>query len=136
MPVTEPVAEPEMVVVPEPATASEPAPEPEPTPVSTPPMIDPDDTAPLPVVVASPAADPAINEVVPAETPVSEPVAPVPEQQEVPCAAPEPEQPTDVPSVPERFSRFRNLYESRDGSLCVFEDEHGHLVAVDASKLA
>ena len=36
----------------------------------------------------------------------------------------------------ERFARFRNLYESRDGSLCVFEDEHGHLVAVDASKLA
>ncbi|MEI3230121.1 MAG: hypothetical protein V8S24_02000 [Gordonibacter pamelaeae] len=32
--------------------------------------------------------------------------------------------------------RFRNLYESRDGALCVFEDEHGHLVAVDASKLA
>lgn len=36
----------------------------------------------------------------------------------------------------ERFARFRSLYESQDGSLCVFEDEHGHLVAVDASKLA
>lgn len=36
----------------------------------------------------------------------------------------------------EHFSRFRNLYESQDGCLCVFEDEHGHLVAVDASKLA
>lgn len=35
-----------------------------------------------------------------------------------------------------RFARFRNLYESRDGGLCVFEDEYGHLVAVDASKLA
>ena len=35
-----------------------------------------------------------------------------------------------------RFARFRNLYESRDGGLCVFEDEHGHLVAVDSSKLA
>lgn len=34
------------------------------------------------------------------------------------------------------FARFRRLYESRDGGLCVFEDEHGHLVAVDASKLA
>lgn len=33
------------------------------------------------------------------------------------------------------FARFRHLYESRDGGLCVFEDEHGHLVAVDASKL-
>lgn len=36
----------------------------------------------------------------------------------------------------ERFARFHTLYESRDHSLCVFEDEHGHLVAVDASKLA
>lgn len=36
----------------------------------------------------------------------------------------------------ERFARFRSLYESQDGSLCVFEDEHGHLVAVDASRLA
>ncbi|MBC2888942.1 hypothetical protein [Gordonibacter massiliensis (ex Traore et al. 2017)] len=35
-----------------------------------------------------------------------------------------------------RFARFRHLYESRDGTLCVFEDEHGHLMAVDASKLA
>ncbi|MBX9033801.1 hypothetical protein [Gordonibacter massiliensis (ex Traore et al. 2017)] len=35
-----------------------------------------------------------------------------------------------------RFARFRHLYESRDGALCVFEDEHGHLMAVDASKLA
>ena len=36
----------------------------------------------------------------------------------------------------ERLASFRNLYESQDGSLCVFEDEHGHLVAVDTSKLA
>lgn len=34
------------------------------------------------------------------------------------------------------FARFRSLYESRDGSLCVFEDDRGHLVAVDSSKLA
>lgn len=131
-PVVESAPEPESVPVPVPEVE----PEPEPTPVSTPPMIDPDDTAPLPVVVASPAADPAANEVAPAEVPVPEAVAPVPDQQEVPCAAPEPEQPADAPSVSERVSRFRNLYESRDGSLCVFEDEHGHLVAVDASKLA
>ena len=31
---------------------------------------------------------------------------------------------------------FRHLYESRDGSLAVFEDKDGHLVAVDSSKLA
>ncbi|PNV68875.1 hypothetical protein [Enteroscipio rubneri] len=45
----------------------------------------------------------------------------------------------DRPAHPlssERLASFRNLYESQDGSLCVFEDEHGHLVAVDTSKLA
>lgn len=44
--------------------------------------------------------------------------------------------PAPAPTRVERFARFRHLYESRDGGLCVFEDEHGHLVAVDASKLA
>lgn len=44
--------------------------------------------------------------------------------------------PAPAPTRAERFARFRHLYESRDGGLCVFEDEHGHLVAVDASKLA
>lgn len=128
--------EPASVPVPEVELVVESAPEPEPTSVSISPVIDPDDTAPLPVVVASPAVEPVVNEVAPAEVPVPEAVTPAPEQQEIPCAAPEPEQPADAPSVPERFSRFRNLYESRDGSLCVFEDEHGHLVAVDSSKLA
>lgn len=33
------------------------------------------------------------------------------------------------------FGQFRNLYESRDGTLCVFEDEGGHVVAVNSSKL-
>lgn len=28
------------------------------------------------------------------------------------------------------------LYESRDGRMCLFEDSHGHLTAVRASKLA
>lgn len=45
-------------------------------------------------------------------------------------------QPASPAARRERFARFRTLYESRDHSLCVFEDEHGHLVAVDASKLA
>ncbi len=36
----------------------------------------------------------------------------------------------------EQVARFRNLYESRDGSLAVFEDDRGHLVAVDVTKLA
>lgn len=33
------------------------------------------------------------------------------------------------------MSCFKTLYESRDGGLCLFEDEKGHLVAVNASKL-
>lgn len=33
------------------------------------------------------------------------------------------------------FARFRRLYESRDGGLCLFEDEQGRLTAVDASRL-
>lgn len=34
------------------------------------------------------------------------------------------------------FSRFTHVYESKDGGLCVFEDDEGHLVSVDSSKLA
>ena len=33
-------------------------------------------------------------------------------------------------------SRFSRMYESRDGRLCVFEDECGHLVAVNTQRLA
>lgn len=35
----------------------------------------------------------------------------------------------------EKFATFRSLYSSRDGALCLYEDESGHLVAVDSSKL-
>lgn len=43
----------------------------------------------------------------------------------------------DAPSADfAKFSQFRNVYESRDGRLCVFEDDAGHLVAVKASRLA
>lgn len=39
-------------------------------------------------------------------------------------------------SVPRsQFASFRHIYESRDGGLCVFRDEHGHLVSVRASRL-
>ena len=39
-------------------------------------------------------------------------------------------------SVPRsQFASFRHIYESRDGGLCVFKDEHGHLVSVRASRL-
>lgn len=33
-------------------------------------------------------------------------------------------------------ARFRQLYASRDGRLCVFEDAKGHLTCVRASRLA
>lgn len=33
------------------------------------------------------------------------------------------------------FGRFHHLYESRDGALCVFQDEMGHLVSVKSSRL-
>lgn len=39
------------------------------------------------------------------------------------------------PDVSE-FARFKEVYSSKDGQLAVFEDAEGHLVAVDASKLA
>ena len=52
----------------------------------------------------------------------------------------------DEPSVPEpgpdpanrfaKFANFRAVYESADGKLCVFEDAEGHLVAVNAARLA
>lgn len=33
-------------------------------------------------------------------------------------------------------ARFRLIYESRDRKLCLFEDSHGHLTVVRASRLA
>lgn len=39
--------------------------------------------------------------------------------------------------TPLHLAAFRELYRSRDGKLCFFEDaKTGHLAAVDASKLA
>lgn len=80
----------------------------------------------------------------PEPEPASDP-DPAPEPAPVPASRSEPqpdsasvtESPRERAKRPsrERFARFRRLYESRDGSICVFEDEHGHLVSVDASKL-
>lgn len=33
------------------------------------------------------------------------------------------------------FARFKALYENKRSGLCLFEDEHGHLTAVDAKRL-
>lgn len=82
-----------------------------------------DPTAPLQPVAAAPEPAPQ----------------PEPQQTSEPEPAPHPEPQAKLqPKLAKkrRFARFRNLYESRDGGLCVFEDEHGHLVAVDSSKLA
>lgn len=93
-----------------------------------------------------PAAPVSPSATQPAQTPSESPAEPrEPAASEEPdrCAEGEPapggaegaERPRrQVPK--ERFARFRRLYESQDGGLCVFEDEHGHLVAVDASRLA
>lgn len=84
-----------------------------------------DPTEPMKPIVAESAPEPE-----PAPAPEPEP-APEPQSAAEPEPAPAPR-----PAKKRRFARFRNLYESRDGGLCVFEDEHGHLVAVDSSKLA
>ena len=69
--------------------------------------------------------------------PVAAAPEPAPQQTPEPAPHPEPQaKPQPKLAKKRRFARFRNLYESRDGGLCVFEDEHGHLVAVDSSKLA
>ena len=95
-----------------------PVPAPEPEPASEPPA------------ASSPAPEPA-----PQPEPELAPVpAPEPAPEPQPAPAPAPEQ-VRTQAAQQKFARFRNIYASRDGSLCVFEDEHGHLVAVDASKL-
>ena len=93
--------------------------------------------APAPVSAATP---------VPAEEPVITPTAepaPVPTAESVPAPTPAPAPaPTDADASKskgglraKKFATFRNLYSSRDGALCLYEDENGHLVAVDSTKL-
>ena len=128
-------AEPEAELVPEPESELEPAPKPT---VSAGPVT-------LEQLLAATAElEEAVDELAAATATLDEPeatdapepaAAPDPEPQSAPASAPEPA-PAPRPAKKRRFARFRNLYESRDGGLCVFEDEHGHLVAVDSSKLA
>lgn len=75
---------------------------------------------------AEPASEPALES---ASKPVS---ASVPE----PSSDAEPSESAKTASDYAKFARFKSVYESRDGRLCVFEDESGHLVAVDARRLA
>lgn len=138
----EPEVEPELEF--EPATALEPEVEVEPTlePESLPEPVPEPTPEPEPVPEPTPEPKP-VPEPEPLLKPQAEPEpSPLPDPEPVAAAVPEPEVRERHSKKPEKrpkhaqFSRFRNLYESRDGSLCVFEDEHGHLVAVDASKLA
>ena len=80
-----------------------------------------------PPIIEAPSIEPEVFVEEPSETDFQAAGEPKPES----VAAPK-----EKPPRQRRFARFRNLYESRDGGLCVFEDEHGHLVAVDSSKLA
>lgn len=116
VPVCDPSASaPQPVMQPEPAPAQQPMPQPEPEPE--------------PQSAAQPELKPEL------ELELQPMVEPQPEPESRPEPQPEPE-PASQLAKKRRFARFRNLYESRDGGLCVFEDEHGHLVAVDSSKLA
>lgn len=145
------------------ATAGEPAPEPVQAPAPAP---EPEPDKPLTIdelIAAATQLEEAVDELEAAAAEIDEPAAseapatsddpteplqpvaaaaepaPQPEQTPEPEPEPQPEQqakPQPKLAKKRRFARFRNLYESRDGGLCVFEDEHGHLVAVDSSKLA
>ncbi|MEY8562029.1 hypothetical protein AALA21_03075 [Eggerthellaceae bacterium 3-80] len=65
----------------------------------------------------------------------TQPVAPL-TQTNVPTEASKPiEKASAAPLRRDNFARFHHLYESRDGALCVFQDEMGHLVSVKASRL-
>ncbi|MDR0513976.1 MAG: hypothetical protein LBG81_02270 [Coriobacteriaceae bacterium] len=79
------------------------------------------------------AAQPAAAK--PAPSASAHPAAAKPAQGAPAQAAQDRQQAVRVP-LKGAFARFRHIYESRDGSLCIFEDSEGHIVAVDASKLA
>lgn len=60
-----------------------------------------------------------------------------------PCSAGRSEQTADGRSEeaapgqsPQDFARFKHLYSNKKGSLCLYEDADGHLVAVDPSRFA
>lgn len=140
------------------ATAGEPEPAPVQAPAPVPAPAEPEPDKPLTIdelIAAATQLEEAVDELEAAAAEIDEPAAPealaASDDPTAPmppvAAAPEPKPAAQPVSEPEpqhqpklakkrRFARFRNLYESRDGGLCVFEDEHGHLVAVDSSKLA
>lgn len=84
---------------------------------------------------AESASDEAVEEML-AESASDEAAETAPTESESgETAASEASQPSDDARY-SKFAQFKNVYESRDKRLCVFEDEFGHLVAVDARRLA
>lgn len=140
-PVVMPVASSAPVVIPPPAPAT-------PAATASIPVAAPAETAPAP---AATAGTPTLSPAAPAETasiPVARPAASLTSTSDAACASASSSSTERSPGrrphsdkrpfAPrhERLSRFQHLYESRDGGLCVFLDENGHLVAVNASKLS
>ena len=120
LPVSGPAAEP--TPAPEPSVEPMPMPAPEPVPEARGACASVAEPAPEPA--SEPAAEP---------TPVPEPaVEPAPEATSEPADLEEHASPAPAK---QKFATFRSLYSSRDGALCLYEDEQGHIVAVDASKL-
>ena len=106
----EPAAAVEASVAEPPAIAEAPVVEP---PVADKPLPKPDITAPIPIIK---------------ETPVQEITS-------TPSPAPADAAKSKNSLRKKKFATFRNLYSSRDGGLCLYEDENGHLVAIDSTKL-
>lgn len=44
--------------------------------------------------------------------------------------------PKDATAAAKKAATFKRIYESRDKKLCLFEDENGHVTAVNAKRLA
>ncbi len=103
---------------PEPEAATAPSPEPEPAAVAEPTP----EATPVPAPEPEPEPEP---EAMPEQEPASEPADPDEEPEAAHNAA-----------APRRadFAKFRCIYESQDGQLALYEDEDGHLTAVNTNR--
>lgn len=104
-----------------------PAPEAEPEPERKPAHAAAPEPKPETESVSAPEAEPASAPAVESE---SEPAL-----DPAPVVEPEPEPaPEHVAPRREDFARFRCIYESQDGQLALYEDEDGHLTAVNTNR--
>lgn len=44
--------------------------------------------------------------------------------------------PQQATAAAKKAATFKKIYESRDGKICLFEDEKGHITAVNSKRLA